>query len=80
MLIRIIFTFLVNSRNIKFCIYLKFIKVLILKFLNYIETYNNWFIKFIIFLLLITMVAFLVDLREFILLNYYSLFNFLLEN
>jgi len=79
MLIRVIFTFLANFKNIKFCIYLEFIKVLTLKFLNYIKTYNSWFIKFIIFLLLVAMVAFLVNLKKSTFSNCYSLFNFLLS-
>ena len=41
MLIKIIFTFLINSKDIKFYIYLKFTKALILKFFNYISIYNN---------------------------------------
>jgi len=40
-LIKIIFIFLINFKNIKFYIHLKFTKALILKFLNYIEIYNN---------------------------------------
>jgi len=40
-LIRIIFAFLVSFKNIKFYIYLKFIKALTLKFPNYIKIYNN---------------------------------------
>jgi len=41
MLMKIMFTFLANSKNMKFCMYLKFIKALILKFSNYIKIYNN---------------------------------------
>ena len=41
MLIKVIFTFLINFKDIKFYIYLKFIKVLILKFFNYINIYNS---------------------------------------
>jgi len=40
-LIRIIFTFLANSKDIKFCIYLEFTKALVLKFSNYINMYNS---------------------------------------
>jgi len=40
-LIKVIFTFLISSKDIKFYIYLKFIKILILKFPSYIETYNS---------------------------------------
>ena len=41
MLIKIIFTFLFSFKNIKFYIHLEFIKALILKFFNCIDTYNS---------------------------------------
>jgi len=40
-LIKIIFIFLIIFKDIKFYIYLKFIKALILKIFNYIKIYNN---------------------------------------
>ena len=41
MLIKIIFAFLANFENLKFYIYLKLIKTLILKVFNYTKIYNN---------------------------------------
>ena len=41
MLIKIIFTFLISFKDMKFYIYLEFIKILILKFLNYTKMYNS---------------------------------------
>ena len=41
MLIKIMFIFLVKFEDIKFYIYLKFIKALVLKFFSYTNIYNN---------------------------------------
>jgi len=41
MLIRIIFVFLISFKDMKFYIHLKFIKILTLKFFNYIKIYNS---------------------------------------
>ena len=41
MLMKVIFAFLINFKNIKFYIYFELIKVFILKFFNNIKIYNN---------------------------------------
>jgi len=69
------FAFLASPGDMKFCMHPESIKALALKFLSYTNTYNSWFIELVVSLLLVTMVAFLANLRESTPSNCYSPFN-----
>ena len=75
MLMRVMFAFLASPGDMKFCMHPESIKALALKFLSYTNTYNSWFIELVVSLLLVTMVAFLANLRESTPSNCYSPFN-----
>ena len=72
MSMRVMFAFLASPGDMKFCIHPESTKALALKFPSCTGTYNSWFIELVVPLLLVAMVAFPADLREFTPSNCYS--------
>jgi len=72
MSMRVMFAFLASPGDMKFCMHPKSIKALTLKFPSCTGTYSSWFIKLVIPLLLVAIVAFPANLRESTPSNCYS--------